>query len=288
VQFEGVSLSGFQGNAGTIITVTLRALKTGSGTIAFQSGQVLANDGQGTDITSGVSGATYQIEAAKIKSNSPAAPPQQEQVTTEAPVAATLTAPVISLEKENDVPAIVGTSAYPKANVSPYVRTSIRIKTFHHGTCDGDGNFTLDVPQALRNGPYAVSAVMVLDDRTKSDTSNVLTVEVGGVFVADVSWENATYISIALIIALGGLVAYFLWRRYFGPKRKLRVALKKEVKEAEDALHQSFAVLGQDVADHLKGKREDAALLKKDLKEAESYIGKEIKDIDRIDVDEKE
>src|SRR3989344_808049 len=56
VNFEGVALAGFQGNAGTLVTMTFRALKAGSGAISFQSGQVLANDGQGTDITSGLSG----------------------------------------------------------------------------------------------------------------------------------------------------------------------------------------------------------------------------------------
>ncbi len=62
--FEGVTTSGFQGSAGTVVTVVLRAVGEGEGTVSFQSGKVLANDGQGTDITSSLSGATFTIRAA--------------------------------------------------------------------------------------------------------------------------------------------------------------------------------------------------------------------------------
>ena len=72
INFEGVALSGFHGDAGTVITITLHALKAGSGTISFRSGKVLANDGQGTDVTSTVSGGTFQIKAAKVSPKSPA------------------------------------------------------------------------------------------------------------------------------------------------------------------------------------------------------------------------
>ncbi len=66
--FGGVSLSGFQGSAGTVVVITLRAIRTGTGTASFQSGQVLANDGKGTDVTAGLSGASYTVNPA---SNSP-------------------------------------------------------------------------------------------------------------------------------------------------------------------------------------------------------------------------
>ena len=39
VRFEGVVLGGFQGSTGTIVTISLKALKTGSGTISFQNGK---------------------------------------------------------------------------------------------------------------------------------------------------------------------------------------------------------------------------------------------------------
>ena len=52
-----------KGAPGQSIIVNLRARKVGSGTVSFQSGQILANDGQGTDITRDVIGGTFQIAA---------------------------------------------------------------------------------------------------------------------------------------------------------------------------------------------------------------------------------
>mgnify|MGYP001586531558 CR=1 FL=1 len=299
VQFEGVSLSGFQGSAGTVIVVNLRARKVGSGTVSFQSGQILANDGQGTDITRDVIGGTFQIVAAKVQpvAPQPVAPPPQEvsEPEPQAPVV-TLSAPVISLGEQDSLPAIIGASAYQRANVLLTFMPVTGSKLFITGVTNEDGNFTLIVPQALRNGAYAVNAIVVRDD-TQSISSNVLTVEVGGVFVADVSWENATYMSAVLIVFLILLVAYFLWRRYFGPRRRVNVAIKKEVKEAEDVLHQSVTLLDQDLSEHLKRstkagglkniEREDIVDIKRDLSDAEKYIEKEIRDISRIQLDEK-
>ena len=71
VDMEGVSLSGYQGSSGTVATVTFKARRAGTATISFQAGQVLANDGQGTDITAGLGGATYTISDAETKPPTP-------------------------------------------------------------------------------------------------------------------------------------------------------------------------------------------------------------------------
>lgn len=62
VQFEGVSLGGFSGGTGTVLNVVLKANKEGSGNINFKSGQVLANDGLGTDLTSNLSGSSFIVK----------------------------------------------------------------------------------------------------------------------------------------------------------------------------------------------------------------------------------
>lgn len=80
-------------------------------------------------------------------------------------------------------------------------------------------------------------------------------------------------------------------RRHFEPRKNISPEIKKEVKEAEDALHKSFEILEQDITGHMKNRvasgridskeREDVANLKKDLKDAENYIDKEIKSINQ-------
>jgi len=299
VQFEGVSLAGFQGNSGTVVTVVLRVLKVGSGTVSFQSGQVLANDGQGTDITSKITGGSFQIQAAKAPSPSlPTNPkPSEEELVPEVPPVQALVAPIISLGERDSLPAILGSSAYKNADILLTFVPSTGSKIFITGDTDDEGGFILQVPQALRSGAYAVSAVVVLQNNAKSIPSNMLTVEIKGSFVGGISPENVAFASLLFIIILLTLVGYLMSRRHFALKKGLSTTAKKEVKKAEDALHKSFTLLEQDLADHLKDRgvsgkvasreREDLASFKKDLKDAEIYIDREIRDINSAHFDEK-
>ncbi len=74
VSFEGVVLNGYTGAAGKILSFTVRAQTAGTYAARFSSGSVLANDGQGTNITSGTRGGTLTVTAAK-----PAAPVEEEK-----------------------------------------------------------------------------------------------------------------------------------------------------------------------------------------------------------------
>lgn len=279
VQFEGVSLSGYQGNSGTVVTIALRALRVGTGTIAFQNGQVLANDGQGTDITAGLSGATFVIEAAKEKTTPPPKPvveePKEENIPEESvPSTPVLAAPQIALKILDGKPTVTGTSQYSNANVLLLFTPVEGSKIFITGGTDGIGNFSLVVPDALRDGAYAVHALIVFDDGRQSVASNVLTVEVGGLFVGEISWKTATYLSIIIILLLLAMLAYDVWHRHFAPKHMHR-EVHREVKEAQSTLRKTFALLKQDITGKFT-----KAQLKKDLSEAEEIIQKEIDDID--------
>lgn len=65
VDVEGVSLgSGYTGSSGTVVTVVFRAKAAGDAYVSFRSGSILANDGQGTDVTENRRGANYTIAAA--------------------------------------------------------------------------------------------------------------------------------------------------------------------------------------------------------------------------------
>ena len=68
VNFEGIVLNpGFTGSAGKIITINFKVKASGSGSLTFSSGSVLANDGEGTNILSNMSGGTYTLKATPIK-----------------------------------------------------------------------------------------------------------------------------------------------------------------------------------------------------------------------------
>lgn len=86
INFEGVVLNpGYIGARGKILTINFRAKEAGSASVKITNGQVLANDGRGSDILKTLGSATYTI------SSGVAAPP--EDITPELETA--LEAPVI-------------------------------------------------------------------------------------------------------------------------------------------------------------------------------------------------
>ncbi|MDO8583867.1 MAG: hypothetical protein Q7R83_01680 [bacterium] len=80
ISFEGVVLNpGYKGSGGRVLSITFRGTKLGPAAVRFSGGQILANDGQGTDITKGLGGGTYTINPEKEKppvEKSPEKPPE--------------------------------------------------------------------------------------------------------------------------------------------------------------------------------------------------------------------
>ncbi len=85
ITFSGGSPTGYTGTNGTVFNVTFRALRAGNSRLTFNSGAVLANDGRGTNILSGMSGGTFTVQAVSTQptpevvqyvapANTPAAP----------------------------------------------------------------------------------------------------------------------------------------------------------------------------------------------------------------------
>ncbi|MCD4760678.1 hypothetical protein K8R42_02150, partial [bacterium] len=72
VNFEGIVLNpGYTGSAGKILTVGFRTKASGTANLTFSSGSVLANDGQGTNILTGMGSASFAIE---VTTTGPVAP----------------------------------------------------------------------------------------------------------------------------------------------------------------------------------------------------------------------
>lgn len=65
VTFEGVVLNpGFTGKSGKILTINFKIKSAGNISLAFSSGSVLANDGQGTNILGNLGSASFNVETA--------------------------------------------------------------------------------------------------------------------------------------------------------------------------------------------------------------------------------
>jgi hypothetical protein len=65
VSFEGVAMSPFKGSHGVIFSITLQATKSGSATLHFTDGSLLANDGKGTNILDAMHDATVSIASSQ-------------------------------------------------------------------------------------------------------------------------------------------------------------------------------------------------------------------------------
>lgn len=284
VRFEGVALGGFQGTTGTAVTVNLRAKGVGTGKVNFRSGQILANDGEGTDITGDLIGATFFVKEATK-------PPVKEEITTPPPVVEveipqpkpTLEAPEIMLGTRYGERSIVGISNTPKSQVLLTFVSFDGSKIFITGVADLDGGFSLVIPNSLKRGLYSVYAVMIKEDNTNSQISNILTIKVGNIF-SDLGYEIWIVI-LTLII----LLVYLLLRTYFHLKKdKLRrKTVKHESDEAEKITHKSFDIIREDISNYESEKlnaseRKIISGIKKDINEAEKTIDKEIKDIESI------
>lgn len=287
VKFEGVSLSGFQGNNGSVLTVAFRAKKSGSAQVKFQTGQILANDGQGTDITSSMSGGVYTIaKAAQRPAPEPVEEAVPEPVEPQIVKSPELIPPVIALGAQQGLPAIMGESAYAKSDVLLNFTSGDGSKVFITGTTDGDGSFAIVVPKVLRSGSYHVTAVIVMPNGTATDPSSPLLVPVGGLISVDLGWDSILYLILLLLLLIIGLL-YVMYRlRSKKPMSNARVV--REAREAETVLHKSFALLRQDLRAYLKDKRrsrtgsadDDLESLSDDLDQAEEFIEKEIRDIE--------
>ncbi|MBY0310028.1 hypothetical protein K2Q16_02715 [Patescibacteria group bacterium] len=64
ITFSGGSPAGYTGSAGTVMSITMRAATAGTPRLSFTQGSVLANDGKGTNVLTGMSSGSYTIGAA--------------------------------------------------------------------------------------------------------------------------------------------------------------------------------------------------------------------------------
>src|SRR3989344_2369655 len=278
INFEGVALSGFQGSSGIIATIKLKAVKIGTGRILFQSGQILANDGEGTDITGNLSDATFTIIEATKKI------PEEEPVEIETPQPLpSLKAPEIMSGTKYGIPSIIGSSDYPDAQVVLTFTAQDGTKVFITGSANGDGSFNLTIPNSLKRGQYGVNAVMVKKDKTSSEKSNLIIIKVGTIF-SDISREIFWLLILLILTVIYLLVRTF---QHFSKDRTSRKRLKHEVREAEEIARKSFNLLRDDIAYYGKEKSPTSrqaivSEIKKDINNAEKVVEKEIKDIESV------
>jgi hypothetical protein len=289
VTLEGVAPGGIKELTGTVISVTMHGTSVGSGNVSFSSGQILANDGQGTDIIDEMTGAKFTIVKAKTIPNIiPKSAETPPQATVPIPTSlmihheATLDAPEIMLGTKYGTQAIIGTTEYPKIQILVTFLSTKGVKIFIIGNADKDGSFTLLVPTTLKQGNYTVTARVIQKDGLNSKNGNAIAVIVGTI-ISDIGWEIKmifSFLSLLILYLIARIIFHLRkdWKRY--------LAVQKEIKEAQTVAHQSLDVLKQDTIRYEQTGAIDSkksSEMNHAIDDAEQKIEKEIKDIDIIE-----
>ncbi len=291
----GVPNPGFTGASGAILRINFKPKASGQASVIFSSGAVLANDGKGTNIVDSLKGGLYNIIASIPSAPAPATTPVPTPavVKAEKPTGSPTITEYPATLQSGDVLTIKGLG-YPEGKILIFVQKGTNDPDITERFCGTDGRFTYNYGKSVESGYYRVWAKNVTPEGVTSDSSEARNIEVlQPMFfrIGEVALNYATIIMTLLgLLALAGLiiVAVFLKARQWRKKGR------KEVKEAEDALHRAFDLLKEDIRDNLKNlekarsKRQlteeeerIATQFRKSLDDAERYLRKEIEDIER-------
>lgn len=191
-----------------------------------------------------------------------------------------------------DTLILEGTSL-PNIIIKCYIQKEGKKPVVGEERADENGNWIYAHDKSMGSGVYKIYAIAVDERGAQSYPSQEVTVAVTLPTLLKIGNIAIDYLTVIIVLlVLIGLIAfgiYWGWHKF----RLFRKRLRKETKEAEDALHKAFSLLREEITEQLeklenvKGKRkltkkeeEIEEQLKKDIDIAEKYIEKEVKDIE--------
>lgn len=199
INFEGVALSpGFSGTNGKVISVTFRALKSGTANIKFSNGSVLANDGMGTDILNGLGNSQFKINEA-VSSTIPKIP-----VISDIVAKSELAAPAITYYKSKiqvgDSIVTKGLSQYTNAKVIVYLQYENNTPDSHTILTDIKGEYVFAETTGAKEGIYRTWVQSLGEDGSVSTSSPIMTLFVNAPLYGLVIDQTIINIFIILLI----------------------------------------------------------------------------------------
>lgn len=246
--FQGVILSGYSGGGGTVVTLTFKAKAVGAATVSISSGgsSVLLNDGNGTNVLSGTSGANFTITQGTTKPSQPVTqpttqnPPPKEQPTTPVEHPVEPIAPgAAPLFTDYQSPVIPGNFVVVKGTASPKTLVSITFTVISHDgkavvtqrsvmTTD-NGTFDFVSDQKVTEGSRYVLVASTPDGQKTDPLQLSVKNSLGYILAAWLASILAVQMSVALAILILIIVTgYLLYRNH---------VLKKHLQMAIDEIH---------------------------------------------------
>ncbi|MCX6796841.1 MAG: cohesin domain-containing protein [Candidatus Falkowbacteria bacterium] len=189
---------------------------------------------------------------------------------------------------------VIKGKTYPNVQIEFWLQRENEEPTSQKIKSDEDGNFTFIEEEKPKPGLNRFWAEAIDKRGAKSNATDKISFSVAQPLIQKIGGQIISYLDviipiIALILLLIFVVLFF-WYRFIKFKKKIR----KEVSEAEIALHKGFSSLRADVQKQIQvlektkterplTEEEKKVLrqLKVNLTKAESYIAKEIEDIEK-------
>jgi hypothetical protein len=197
--------------------------------------------------------------------------------------------------QSGEILTIKGKTKYPDATVNLWLQHEKDDPKNYSVKSDGDGKFTFVANGGLSSGIYT-AWVEVIDSRSaKSNPSEKVTISVGQPVFLRIGFWAVSFLAVVIpLVVLVFALLFIIWYGWykFGAFRKKLGKIKKEVREAESALHKAFESLKDDIREQVRilektrtkrqlTEEEERVVkqLKKDLDDAEKFVRKEIEDI---------
>ncbi|MFT5352357.1 MAG: hypothetical protein ACI9GH_000204, partial [Candidatus Paceibacteria bacterium] len=195
--------------------------------------------------------------------------------------------------QQGDLITIKGTT-YPNSEITIWLQNKDKDPDVSTARSDGAGNFTFVSERGLNSGTHKLWATVTDQRGASSNPSEKITlVSKQPTFITIGSFAIGILSILVPLFALIILLVFMLWYSWH-KFRDMKSRLRKEVREAERALHKVFDLLKDAVHEEIKmlekvktkrklTTKEEKTIkqLKKDLDDAEEFIKKEIKDIEK-------
>ena len=188
--------------------------------------------------------------------------------------------------RSGDILIIKGDATYSNIEVKVWLQRENNEAKMYKTTSDKDGKFTFIEDSKLEKGNYKLWAEVTDDNDAKSDISEKVSFVVKGASFALGGMQSISILILTVLL----VIAWYVYSTFILIRKKL----KKEIDEAQNALHKAFDLLREDVQEQVKllentktkrtltkEEKRVATHLKKDLDDAEKFIKKEIKDIEK-------
>lgn len=197
-------------------------------------------------------------------------------------------------ELQSGEPLIVRGLTYPDSKVILWLQRERDDPKSFTVQSDQEGKFTFISDEKLMDGIYKLWAEVIDGRGAKSLPSGKITFIVAKPVIFRIGTWAIGFLAVVIPLVALIIVLFFIlwygWHKF----SLLRKRLRKEVREAEFALHKAFDLLKEDIREQIKmlekartkrqlTEEEEKIIkqLKKDLDDAEKFVRKEIEDIEK-------